>query len=152
MNQIERTDLPSLTERQRECLEGFIHRRTAKEIGRDLGITHHAVEQHLKAARKKLGATDTLDAARRYMAAHPTTVEPYYAASELSDTSGDPPCREQPMRGSFLLRDSATDEPVLLQALSTRQTLLVICLCGLGAIAILSLIVAVANGVAQLAQ
>jgi DNA-binding CsgD family transcriptional regulator len=144
--------LPSLTERQRECLEGFIHRRTAKEIGRDLGITHHAVEQHLKAARKKLGATDTLDAARRYMAAHPTTVEPYYAASELSDTSGDPPCREQPMRGSFLLRDSATDEPVLLQALSTRQTLLVICLCGLGAIAILSLIVAVANGVAQLAQ
>ena len=152
VNRIERTELPSLTERQRQCLEGFIDRRTAKEIGRDLGITHHAVEQHLKAARKKLGATDTLDAARRYIAAHHTTVEPYYATSEVSDTSGNPQCCEQPTRDTFLLRDSATDEPVLLQALSARQTLLAICLCGLGAIAILSLIVAVANGVAQLAQ
>ena len=51
----------------------------------------------------------------------------------------------------FQLRDSATDGPAMLQALSARQTLLAIGLCGFGAIAILSLIVAVANGVAQLA-
>jgi DNA-binding CsgD family transcriptional regulator len=152
VNRIERKDLPSLTNRQRQCLEGFIARKTAKEIGRELGITHHAVEQHLKAARKKLGASDTLDAARRYAGAQPTTVEPYYAAPEVSDRPTNEQSSGQPMRGMFLLRDSATDEPEMLQALSARQTLLAIGLCGFGAIAILSLIVAVANGVAQLAS
>ena len=49
-----RTNVPQLTERQRDCLQGFLERKTAKEIGRELGIGHHGVEQHLKAARKKL--------------------------------------------------------------------------------------------------
>jgi DNA-binding CsgD family transcriptional regulator len=150
VNRNARTDLPKLTDRQRQCLQGFIARKTAKQIGRELGITHHAVEQHLKAARKKLGASDTLEAARIYAAAH-TTVGPYYAAPEVSDTPPDEPFRDQSRRGMFQLRDSATDGPAMLQALSARQTLLAIGLCGFGAIAILSLIVAVANGVAQLA-
>ena len=51
-----RTNVPQLTERQRDCLQGYLQRKTAKEIGRELGIGHHGVEQHLKAARKKLGA------------------------------------------------------------------------------------------------
>ena len=149
--QVQKEDMPQLTERQRQCLEGFFARKTAKQIGRELDITHHAVEQHLKAARKKLGASDTAEAARLYVASLHTTDEPYYAASEVSGTLRNAHCREQPTRGKFLLRDVATDEPALLQALSARQTLLAICLCGFGAIAILSLIVAVANGVAQLA-
>lgn len=140
-----------LTERQRQCLEGFIARKTAKQIGRDLGITHHAVEQHLKAARKKLGAADTLEAARLYVANIDTTDAPHYAASELSDTTSRARCKDQPARGSLLLRDVAADGPAILQSLSAGQTLLAIGLCGFGMIAILSLIVAVANGVAQLA-
>jgi DNA-binding CsgD family transcriptional regulator len=144
-------DLPHLTERQRQCLEGFLARKTAKQIGRDLGITHHAVEQHLKAARRKLGAANTLEAARRYAASTYTTVEPYYAASEvLADTAVEP-SQAQPRQGSFLLRDVATDAPGLIQALSARQTLIAIGICGVAMIIILSLIVAVANGVAQLA-
>ena len=143
--------MPKLTERQRQCLEGFLARKTAKQIGRELGITHHAVEQHLKAARKKFGATDTLGAARRYAASAYTTAEPYYAASEVSDSAAITQCGEQPRTGLFRLRDIATEEPGIIQALSTRQTLAAIGLSGIVMIAILSLIVAVANGVAQLA-
>jgi len=143
--------VPDLTERQRQCLEGFIARKTAKQIGRDLGITHHAVEQHLKAARRKLGAVDTLEAARRYAASAYTTVEPYYAASEVPAATAVEPCHSQPRQGTFLLRDVTTDVPGLIQALSVRQTLIAIGICGVAMIIILSLIVAVANGVAQLA-
>ena len=143
--------VPPLTDRQRQCLEGFIARKTAKEIGRELGITHHAVEQHLKAARRKLGASDTLDAARRYAGAQATTVEPYYAAPEVSDTPGDAQSSEQPRPGMFLLRDIATEGTGLVQDLSASQTLVAIALCGVGLIAILALIVAVADGVAKLA-
>ena len=143
--------MPKLTERQRQCLEGFLARKTAKQIGRELGITHHAVEQHLKAARKKFGATDTLGAARRYAASAYTTAEPYYAASEVSDDAGITQCSEQPRTGLFRLRDIATEEPGIIQGLSTRQTLAAIGLSGIVMITILTLIVAVANGVAQLA-
>jgi DNA-binding CsgD family transcriptional regulator len=144
-------ELPDLTERQRQCIEGFLARKTAKQIGRELGITHHAVEQHLKAVRKKLNATDTLEAARRYAGIH-TTAEPYYAAPELPASADVQHCDPQPRQGSFLLRDVATDGPGLLQTLSARQTLIAIGICGVGMIVILSLIVAVANGVAQLTQ
>ena len=143
--------VPHLTERQRQCLEGYLARKTAKQIGRELGITHHAVEQHLKAARKKLGAADTLEAARRYAASAYTTVEPYYAASEVPAAETVDPCHAQPRQSVFLLRDVATDAPGLIQAFSARQTLIAIGICGVAIIIVLSLIVAVANGVAQLA-
>ena len=142
--------MPRLTERQRQCLEGFLARRTAKEVGRDLGITHHAVEQHLKAARKKLGAADTLEAARLYAASTRTPVEPYYAASEVPYTPRNAEASRQPVQGSFLLRDVATDDSGLLQHFSATQTLTAISICAVSAIAILSLIVAAADGVARL--
>lgn len=141
--------LPQLTERQRQCLEGFIARKTAKQIGRDLGITHHAVEQHLKAARKKLDAANTLEAARKYASAH-TMVEPYYAASEVPDMAGGERYEGQPRQEHLRLRDIATEAPGLIQGLSPRQTLAAIGLSAVGMITILTLIVAVANGVAQL--
>jgi DNA-binding CsgD family transcriptional regulator len=143
--------MPQLTERQRQCLEGFLARKTAKHIGRDLGITHHAVEQHLKAARRKLGAADTMEAARIYAGQSDTTAAPYYAVPELSAFAADEQCKGQPEQGVSKLRDIATDDTVRVQSLSARQTLIAIGLCGLGAITILSLILAVANGVAQLA-
>jgi DNA-binding CsgD family transcriptional regulator len=149
--QIARADMPRLTERQCQCLEGFIARKTAKQVGRDLGITHHAVEQHLKAARKKLGTADTLEAARLYASQAHATVEPYYATPEVSYRPGKDHSRRQPMQGNAFLRDSATEQAGMVQALSARQTLVAIGLCGFGMIAILSLIVAVANGVGQLA-
>lgn len=142
--------MPHLTDRQRQCLEGFLARKTAKHIGRDLGITHHAVEQHLKAARRKLGAADTMEAARIYAGHSDTTAAPYYAVPELSASAVDEQCKRQPEQVDSKLRDIATDDTVRVQSLSARQTLIAIGLCGIGAITILSLILAVANGVAQL--
>lgn len=62
------TDRPidSLSERERESLEGVLAYKTAKEMARDLGISHHAVEKRLKRAREKLGAATSLEAARAY--------------------------------------------------------------------------------------
>ena len=143
--------MPQLTERQRQCLEGFLTRKTAKEIGRELGITHHAVEQHLKAARRKFGASDTIEAARRYAAGTYATVEPYYGTSEVSDSATVTQCNPQPRRGISRLRDIATEEPGIIQPMSAKATLTAIGLSGIVMITILTLIVAVANGVAQLA-
>jgi DNA-binding CsgD family transcriptional regulator len=146
-----RTNVPQLTERQRECLQGFLERKTAKEIGRELGIGHHGVEQHLKAARKKLGATTTAEAARLYFGSGDTTGEPYYAPSELSAAAPRESCVSKPEAERLLLRDIATDGPRLVQTLSAGQTLMAIGLTGIGMITILSLIIAVADGVSQLA-
>lgn len=142
--------MSELTERQRQCLDGAMHRKTAKQIGRELGITHHAVEQHLKAARRKLGAVDTGHAARMY-AATLATNNPYYRATELSDESESLLYDRQSKRSTDRLRDVAVEGPVKAYALSPWQTLIAIAVCALGLVAIVSLIIAIAQGVAQLA-
>ena len=40
-----------LSQRQRECLEGRLEHKTAKEIGRQLKISHNTVNMHLRLAR-----------------------------------------------------------------------------------------------------
>jgi DNA-binding CsgD family transcriptional regulator len=147
-----RSNVPELTSRQRKCLEGYYARKTAKQIGRELGISHHAVEQHMKAARRKLGARDTAEAARLYFGVSDTTMGPYYEWSEVSSGDHEPSLKQQPESGAYLLRDIVTDGPGSLQTLTPKQTLIAIGLCGMGMITILSLIVAVANGAAQLAH
>ena len=57
--------LGRLTEREKVCLRQWLQHKSAKEIATDLGISHHAVEKRLKMARTKLGATSSLEAARR---------------------------------------------------------------------------------------
>ena len=142
-----------LTERQQQCLRGVLERKTAKQIGRDLGITHHAVEKHLKAARQKLGVPNTLEAARGY-ASSLATVEPYYGPSEvpphggsiLDQVSSDV-APERKSEKPLLLRDSASDSKGLAFELTVGQTLAAIALVSLGIVAILALLIAVAQGV-----
>jgi DNA-binding CsgD family transcriptional regulator len=83
-----------LTNRQLACLEGVGQHMSAKEIGRELGISNHAVEKHLKAARNKLGASSTIEALRIYREG---TVKPQYASSELPSTY---PMKHPPGAGS----------------------------------------------------
>ena len=64
-----RESLSRLTEREKVCLRQWLLHKTAKEIGADLGISHHAVEKRLKMARIKLSATSSLEAARMLRAA-----------------------------------------------------------------------------------
>lgn len=143
-------NVSELTERQKQCLNGAFQRKTAKQIGRDLGITHHAVEQHLKAARRKLNAADTNDAVRIF-AASLHTDEHYYRSPELADLIVPQHLSDQPERVVNQLRDVATERVGSTPTLSARQTLVAIGVCALGIVAIVALIVAIAQGLAQLA-
>ncbi len=58
-----------LTEAQREALRSFHDRKSAKEIGRELGITHFAVNERLRSARRVLGVSTSGEAARLLAAA-----------------------------------------------------------------------------------
>jgi len=56
--------IAKLTEREKECLRLWLGHKTAKEIARELGVSHHAIEKRLKMARTKLGVGTSLEAAR----------------------------------------------------------------------------------------
>ena len=77
--------LDRLTERERECLRLVDRHMSSKEIARELGLSKHTVDWHLDKARKRLGAADRYDAARRvFDRAHappPTTHTPPPIAS-----------------------------------------------------------------------
>lgn len=92
---------PALTDRQTACLEGVAQHKTAKLIAKELGISYHAVESHLKAARRKLGASSTAEALellnhgpRPYYgeppSQRPTDAEQYYGSTGLSGASSVP--------------------------------------------------------------
>ena len=53
-----------MTEPQREVLRLWQQRQSAKEIALSLGITHWAVNERLRSARRCLGASSSNDAAR----------------------------------------------------------------------------------------
>jgi len=58
-----------LTGAQRKVLRLWSTRRSAKEIGRELGITHCAVNERLRSARRILGVGTSAEAARLLAAA-----------------------------------------------------------------------------------
>jgi len=51
-------DIPELTPRQIECLQWIAEGKTSWEIGEILGLSEHTVNEHLAAARRKLGGQD----------------------------------------------------------------------------------------------
>jgi DNA-binding CsgD family transcriptional regulator len=55
--------LARLTEAQREVLRLWHVRKSAKQIGRELGITHWAVNERLRSARRALGVGSSGEAA-----------------------------------------------------------------------------------------
>ncbi|WP_300973472.1 response regulator transcription factor [Sphingomonas sp. LHG3406-1] len=139
----------NLTERQQQCLEGYLARKTAKEIGRELGISHHAVEQHLKATRRKLNVTDTASAARLYLHAG-TTVEPYYDPPELHEPGTAEVADQYPERQIADLRDVTSEAMGRAYSLSAGQVLAAIGLCGVALIVAMTLLLAIAQGIDQI--
>ena len=53
-----------LTDAQRDVLRRYRVRKSAKQIGRELGITHFAVNERLRSARRVLGVERSEEAAR----------------------------------------------------------------------------------------
>lgn len=80
-----------LTPKERECLSRWLGHATAKEIALDLGISHHAVEKRLKAARQKLGVATSLEAARLLEAAESYGSRSYGQAASQSPELVAPP-------------------------------------------------------------
>jgi DNA-binding CsgD family transcriptional regulator len=59
-----RDALNQLTQTQKICLRAVILHHTSKDIARQLGISPHTVDNHIKAAMARLGAASRIDAAR----------------------------------------------------------------------------------------
>ena len=58
--------LAGLTAKQREVLDLLIEHKTSKEIGRELGISPHTVDQRIQFAKEKLGAGSRSEVALLY--------------------------------------------------------------------------------------
>jgi DNA-binding CsgD family transcriptional regulator len=87
------TDVDSLTPRQRACLRGVWDRQRVDAVAANLGISPRTVEEHLRAARERLGATSSLDAARITAIAlgwSEVRVEPLPGATRVPDAASDP--------------------------------------------------------------
>lgn len=126
----------SLKPRERECLTGVLGLLTIPEIAGELNLSHHTVEAHLKSARRKLGATSSMQAAR-YAAAR----DPSLLPTQLSVTVV-PECPPTTI-GAISETSAAFPLPVPtrrrpLNSLTTVQTLIWI--------AVLTLAIAVAFG------
>lgn len=104
------TDRPidTLSERERESLEGVLAYKTAKEMARDLGISHHAVEKRLKRAREKLGAATSLEAARAYASHYGKTVSGFPDLSDDPAPRHDAPTADGPAFRALHLGGSLT--------------------------------------------
>lgn len=61
-----------MTPRDLQVLRAISEGRTAKEAAHYLNISEHAVEYHLLAARKSLGARNTVEAVSKYLQRKPT--------------------------------------------------------------------------------
>lgn len=58
--------LNQLSDKQREVLDRLILHQTSKEIARELGISHHTVEQRIRLSKEKLGIARRSDLATEY--------------------------------------------------------------------------------------
>lgn len=82
-----------LTEAQRACLRLVYRRMTSKDIARELGVTHHAVDMRLRHAMQTLSVHSRVEAARLFaefegrQGLYQSSV---YQSPDLADGSGSP--------------------------------------------------------------
>lgn len=56
-----------LTEKQIEAMSLVVRHMTSKEIARELGISHYAIDQRIRSACTRLGSTNRRGAAQAYL-------------------------------------------------------------------------------------
>lgn len=143
----------ALSPRQQQCLLGVLDLKSAKEIARDLGISPHAVEKHLRLAREKLGVATSADAARLFAAQSRGTDIPHCGRSDLPQLPNE-------AHQGLVLEPADTPSSARLedthgalsldQPLTPRQTLLTIFAVSLGSIVGLLLLIACAQAIGSL--
>lgn len=78
----------TLTEGQRACLRLVAEHRTSKEIARTLGVSVATVDQRIKFAAQKLGASSRAEAARMFTSGEPPIYgKPIYDAPDVLETA-----------------------------------------------------------------
>jgi DNA-binding CsgD family transcriptional regulator len=80
--------LAGLTAKQREVLDLLIEHKTSKEIGRQLGISPHTVDQRIQFAKEKLGAGSRNEAAALYRRLTEICGQLTYDDSRMAETAG----------------------------------------------------------------
>lgn len=65
---VDKSAFDRLTKRQKQCLRLVASPATSKQIARDLGISSHTVDEHIRDAIATLGCADRMEAARLLLA------------------------------------------------------------------------------------
>lgn len=141
----------SLTARQMACLQLFWSQKSAKEIGQELGISHHSVEKHLLACRERLGVQTSLEAARIVFGGGDTpTVRPYYDASEVLSGSATSQVSPSPTAQEKLWGEAG--EQVWINRFGAGASLALIFAVAVGSICAVALLIAAGEGITQLGR
>lgn len=138
---------PPLTERQLECLEGFWLRKSAKQIGQELGISDHAVNKHLAVVRRRLGTNSTAEAAGVVFEGTRKTTINYY--SQGMGVQPEPGLSDQLLTSRQFVA-GVTGDQGLINNLSPGLSLLAILAVAFGSILAVAVIIAAAQGLNQL--
>ena len=139
----------SLTELQIKCLEGFWNRRSAKQIGADLGISEAWVNKNLMSARRKLHVNSSADAAAIVFGGTRGSIKTYYyQETDLPENSrGADQVLAGSSRGSLVL---AASERPLINRYGPLTTIAGIAFVGVASIVGVALIIEAGEGLYQL--
>ena len=133
---------------------GVLNLKSAKEIARDLGISAHAVEKHLRVARQKLGVSTSAEGARIYASRTGGSVFPHSQSSDLAAPrlyEGEwRSVPDRAVRPNFASLEDDNGALLPDRPLAPRQTLLTIFAVSIGSIIGLLLLVACAQGIRAL--
>ena len=80
-----------LTARQRQCLRLVAAPATSKQIARELGISSHTVDEHIREALATLGVPDRQEAARLFLAFEGGQRPPQALSSQAIGVEERPP-------------------------------------------------------------
>lgn len=137
----------NLTDRQLECLEGFWLRKSAKQIGQDLGISDHAVNKHLAVVRRRLRVNSTAEAAGMVFEGTRKTTINYY--SQGMDVQTEPGLSDQLLASRQFVAEVTSDQG-LINTLGPGLSLLAIVAVAVGSLLAVAVIIAAAQGLNQL--
>jgi DNA-binding CsgD family transcriptional regulator len=131
-----------LTDKQRECLNLVLQRKTSKQIARMLNISKPAVDQRLATARAYLGVADRDEAAMTYLQMLSTYDRIAYDALQLPPMpySREVASRDTASESAFLLREAPTSFGAFAVQDSSSPRVLGISLHELGSLARLAII------------
>lgn len=105
---IDRAKVARLTEKQRQCMDLVVMRKSSKEIARELQIAKPTVDQRIASARQILGARNRDEAAIIFARVTQTYDRVIYDPARIPDSSAMFDSRTQEMRPSIGLK---LDEP-----------------------------------------